>query len=195
MDEKAQAEGERRVRERLIEPLERLGLARPTTLTKAQFETMKRELAQRLAPMTGPALDDLRIWCERNPGGKGRDRFPIALKIMEQARDVQEPDSTDASPLIRKVFAHETGRVAIEKGYAPELLKHLKKKREWPGAWTVKEIREAADDTVRQFRDLEMRDARGDALDRDDQKFLMVRRAAFRACQDISDLSLGELAG
>ena len=42
MDSAEQAAGERRVRELLIEPLERRGLARPSSLTRAQYEEMCR---------------------------------------------------------------------------------------------------------------------------------------------------------
>ncbi|MBL3598085.1 hypothetical protein JMM63_21485, partial [Rhodovulum sulfidophilum] len=78
MDAREQAEGEKRVRDLLVEPLLRRGLVKPGAMTKAQFEEMLADLAKRLAYMSGPNLAALEEMAAAQPGGKDRDRFPIA---------------------------------------------------------------------------------------------------------------------
>jgi hypothetical protein len=184
MDEKQQAEGERRVKALLIEPLERLGLAKPSTLRKDDFAAMKRELQQKLAYMSEGGLGALREWVEAHPGGKDRDRFPIALHILKQARKIEIPD-TGPSPLCLKIFAHDTGRHALEKGHAPELLRHVKAAREWPGSWTMAQIIKDADRPAARLRDIELKLSQGREVSADDQKFRTARRAIIQECEEI----------
>lgn len=186
MDEKAQAEGERRVRDQLIKPLERIGLAKPTTLKVADFETMKRELCQKLAYMTNDGLAALREWVEAHPGGKDGDRFPIALKILKQARQIEQPQG-GPSPLCTKVFAHALGADALAKGYAPELLKYVKAAREWPGRWTMGQVQREAAEPTRRLANIEMLLARGDAVSPEDMAFRDKRRALIRQCDEIRE--------
>ena len=186
MDEKAQREGERRVQQVLIDPLEDLGLAKPSTMVKAQFEEMKRKLCQKLAYMTTEGLVELRGWCEDHPGGKDGDRFPIALKILKKAPEIEVPD-TGPSPLILRIFRSDLGREALAKGYAPELLAYVRKAREWPGMWTLSKIKDEADNPARRLADVEMRMARGDEMSPDDLQFRNLRRAALRNCEAISE--------
>lgn len=186
MNEKEQAAGEKRVKELLIEPLEALGLTKPGTMRKEQFETMKKELRQMLAYMQPKSLEELREWCAAHPTGKERDRFPIALHILNQARRIEPPES-GPSPLMLKVFGHPLGREAIAKGWAPELLTWLKGNREWPGNFTLSQIKGAADDPVRRLEDIEIRMARGDAVSAEEAAFRDRRRAALQKCQDIAD--------
>ena len=184
MDEKQQAAGERRVKALLIEPLERLGLAKPSTLRKDGFDDMKRELQQKLAYMTEGGLNALREWVELHPGGKEKDRFPIALHILKQANKIEIPD-TGPSPLCLKIFAHDTGRVALEKGYAPELLRYVKGARDWPGNWTMAQIIRDADRPAARLRDIELKLAEGREVSPDDDKFRTARRAIIRQCEEI----------
>lgn len=186
MDEKAQSDGEKRVETVLIAPLLALGLAKPSTATKAEFEAQKKELRQKLAYMSEPGLVRLREWIETHPGGKDKDRFPIPLKILPQAYGIEEPE-TGPSPLMLKIFAHPMGQEAIKKGWAPELLKHIKATREWPQAWSQTKIRQKADDPVRRLEDIELRMSRNEPIPPDDVRFRNQRRAALRKCQDIAD--------
>jgi DNA helicase-2/ATP-dependent DNA helicase PcrA len=73
---------------------------------------MLGELRQKLAYMTPASLAVLRDWVEAHPGGKDKDRFPIGLKILNKAREVQPPES-GPSPLMLKVFAHPLGQEAL----------------------------------------------------------------------------------
>ena len=168
MDAKEQAAGEARVQDLLITPLEALGLARPSTLTKAQFAVM---------------LGD---WVEAHPGGKDKDRFPIGLKILNKAREIQPPES-GPSPLTLKVFGHALGQEALAGGWAPELLRYLRGAREWPGRYTVTQIRNEADGAVRRMADIEMRAGRGDRLSIEDESFRVRRSEALQKCREIAD--------
>jgi hypothetical protein len=186
MEAKEQSEGEKRVEAVLIAPLEALGLARPTTATLAKFEGQKNELRQKLAYMTERGLIELREWVEAHPAGKDADRFPIPLKILKKAREIEVPD-TGPSPLMLKVFAHATGQEAIQKGWAPELLKFIKVAREWPGAWSLSKLRAEADNPTRRLEDIELRMSRGEQIPPEELAFRDRRLAALRRCQDIAD--------
>lgn len=186
MDSAAQKAGEVRVQEKLIDPLIRLGLAKPSTLTVAQFSDMLCGLCQYLAYMTADNLSELVDKVSANPGGKDRDRFPIANKILPWARDIAEPDH-GPSPLMLKVFAHRDGHEALDKGWAPELLAHIRAARKWPGAYALSQIRDGASGAVRRLEDIEMRLSRGDAVPKNDADWRNKRRVALRKCQDIAD--------
>lgn len=175
----------------MIEPLLALGLTKPGTMRKAQFETMLRTLEQTLAHMGVEDLTELRERAAAHPGGKERDRFPLALNILAWAKEVKKPERGDASPFIRRVMTSEVGRVALERGYAPELLDHIRARRgEWPGAWTVSQLRGKAEDALRRFADLQMRLERNDALSAADLAFVRAREARIDECRQIA----GQLA-
>jgi len=116
MDSTEQASGEKRVREVLVEPLLCRGLAKPSSLTKDQFEAMIDDLCKRLAYMTGESLAALEEVVASNPGGKDKDRLPIANAILGWAAQIQPPGD-DASPLIRAVFANALGADALAGGW------------------------------------------------------------------------------
>lgn len=181
-----QAEGEKRVQEVMIAPLLALGLARPSLLTKAEFEVMLKTMRQMLAYMTAENLVRLREEIEARPGGKEGDRFPIALTIMKWARKKQEP-KVGPSPLLLDVFASEMGKQALAKGWAPELLINIRGARRWPGPFTVSQIKTSADDAMRRLPDIEMRIARGDDISKEDAQWRDQRREAIQKCQDIAD--------
>lgn len=186
MDAKEQAAGEKRVQETLIAPLEALGLARPSTATLAKFEVMKKELRQKLAYMSGDGLVTLRQWVEAHPEGRNGDRFPIPLKILARAREIETPH-TGPSPLMLNVFRDVLGLTAIHEGWAPELLEFITAGREWPGRWSQTKLRERADTPVRRLADIEMRLARGDRISAVEEAFRARRVAALGKCQAIAD--------
>jgi len=181
-----QAEGEKRVQEVLIAPLLALGLAKPSMLRQAGFEVMLKELRQMLAYMSADNLVRLREEVQDRPGGKGGDRFPIALKILKWARAIQAPEA-GPSPLMLEVFAHQLGRDALLNGWAPELLTYIRGDRKWPGAWSVTKIKENADDAMRRLEDIELRLSRCDEISKEDALWRDQRRAANQRCQDIAD--------
>ncbi|MAN99918.1 hypothetical protein [uncultured Roseovarius sp.] len=188
MDSIEQASGEKRVREILVEGLLKRGLAKPSRLTKDQFEASVDDLCKRLAYMTTANLEALQEVAAARPGGKLRDQMPIANAILDMASDIQAPPE-DASPLIRAVFASALGADALAGGWAPELLGELRRNRRWPNAWTVSQIKTDAEPNVRQLRSLEGRLARGDDLGPTEAMWRDRRVAALRRCQEIAELA------
>lgn len=188
MDEKAQSEGEKRVEVVLIAPLLALGLAKPSTATKADFAAQQKELRQKLAYMSESGLIELREWIEAHPGGKDKDRFPIPLKILRHAPQIEAPE-TGPSPFILKIFRdHHLATEALEKGWAPELLRQVTAERgKWPGNWTCSELRKEGVDYARRLEDIELRMSRSEQIPPDEVEFRNKRRAALRKCQDIAD--------
>jgi len=188
MDSAQQADGEKRVRQVLVDPLLRRGLAKPAALSKAQFAEMVEDLCARLAYMTDGNLAALQEQVAASPGGKDKDRLPIANRILEWAALIQPPGD-DASPLIRAVFANPLGLDALAGGWAPELLADLRKSRRWPGAFAVKSIKEHAADPVRQMRVFDDVLARGGALEPAQEQWRSRRLAILHRCRQIAELS------
>lgn len=188
MDSVAQAEGEARVRDLLITPLQNRGLAKPAGLTRQAFEDMQHSLCAKLAYMSDLSLQALEETAAASPGGRDRDRFPIANTILAMAGQIQPPGD-DASPLIRKVFAEALGRDAIRDGWAPELLTELRRTRRWPGAFVVHEIKARANDAARQLVRFDEALARGDTLTASEVEWRGRRKAAIEKCRRIADLA------
>lgn len=188
MDSAAQAIGENRVDQLLIKSLQRRGLVKPTTLTKVQFEDMVKDLCARLAYMSEQSLMALEEQAAGNPGGKNRDRFPIANRILEWSAQIQPPGD-EASPLIRAVFAAQLGQNALASGWAPELLLELKKSRRWPNTYTVSKIKGGAADSIRQMQRCDDVLAQGDALTPDDAGRHARRSAVIQKCRGIAQLT------
>jgi hypothetical protein len=188
MDKTAQAEGEARVKALLIEPLENRGLAKPAGLARAEFEKMKASLCAKLAYLSDLSLQALEEVAAASPGGKDRDRFPIANTILAQAAVIQPP-ADDASPLIRAVFAAQLGRDAIAGGWAPELLADLRRNRRWPGSYAVDQIKASADDAARQLIRMEEGLAHGGELTPSEAAWRSRRLAALDKCRAIAALA------
>ncbi|ANB35140.1 hypothetical protein A6024_14150 [Rhodovulum sulfidophilum] len=186
MDAREQAEGEKRVRDLLVEPLLRRGLVKPGAMTKAQFEEMLADLAKRLAYMSAPNLAALEEMAAAQPGGKDRDRFPIANAILKAAAQIQPP-ADDASPLIRAVFAHAVGRQALAEGWAPELLDDLRHNRRWPRSYALGQIRQAAGEALR--RHAHLAGAGPGQLSPAEATWLRDREARLAHCRSIADLA------
>ncbi|TQS74026.1 hypothetical protein ERN12_06000 [Rhodobacteraceae bacterium] len=187
MDSVEQAAGEKRVRHILIEPLERRGLAKPSTLTRAGYDAMVEELCGKLAYMSAGNLAALEEQVAASPAGKDKDRMPIANTILQWANDIQSPGD-DASPLIRAVFAHEIGGEALRDGWGPELLGHVRKFRRFPARFAVAQIRDAARDNIRRMTIIEENMAAGRSVSAEDERFRSYRRAALAKCDRISKL-------
>ncbi|OIQ32318.1 MAG: hypothetical protein BM562_05465 [Alphaproteobacteria bacterium MedPE-SWcel] len=187
MDAKEQAAGEARVRRLLIEPLERLGLAKPSKLTVAQFEAMIADLCGKLAYMNDLNLQALAEQVASMPGGRDQDQFPIAAKILKWAGAIQPP-ADDASPLFRAVFADRLGQAALAEGWAPELLVHLRRSRIWPREYDLNQIRSRAEDARRRIIRQDEQVARGGRLSEADWNFRRTRDLAQEKCQRIAAL-------
>ncbi|WP_197919326.1 hypothetical protein [Thiosulfatihalobacter marinus] len=201
MEAKDQADGEKRVKKLLIEPLENLGLGRPTTVNKAGYEAMVRTLCQLLAGKDADHLEALRDWAAANAGGPQRDRVPIAAKIIEQSRRIAPPRQTgDASPLLRAIFSAELGQRAIREGWAPELLYWLRSRpeggRQWPSSYAISQIKKNAYDPMRRLDDIEMRlsEGREDEVSQEEHQFRQRRRVRIAECERIAEMGKGDVA-
>ncbi len=188
MDSAEQAEGEKRVKRLLIEPLTRRGLAKPSSLTKAQFDESVEDLCQRLAYMSEINLAALEEQVAAAPAGKGRDRMPIANVILKWAGQIQQPVD-DGSPLIRAVFAAKLGQDALAGGWAPELLAKVREVRSWPGSFAVTQIKEQARDALRQMEDFDRILAREGELPSEKARWRSARLAMIDKCRQIAALS------
>lgn len=184
MDTKEQAVGEKRVQVYLIDTLVRLGLVKPTGMTVAQFEMMQEELRGKLAYMTELNLQALAEQVGNLAGGKNRDRFPIAAKILKWAADIQAP-ADDASPLLRAVFGGELGRVAMAEDFGPELLVHVRRNRVWPKDHDMRLIRERAADARRRIAMIEEIEGRGRSPSDEDERLRAGRSRAAEKCRQI----------
>ncbi len=191
MDEQAQKDGEKRVQALLVDQLERMGLMRPARMTKAQFVAMQGEVCQRLAYMSEDGLGALAEDMAGRGGGKERDHFPLAPRILERAMHI-EPPQAGASPLVRKVFAARLGQEALARGFAPELMRWLRANRQWPTSYVVKGIEDGARDNLRRAEDLRMGLERGRDLSAGDRAWLDARQAEIARCSNARDLGLGD---
>ena len=185
MDSAKQAAGEKRVRDVLIGGLYRRGLMRPAGQSGQQFEEMVADICARLAYMSAPALMALEEQCAAHPGGRSQDRFPIGAQILKWAAAI-EPPPDSASPLIRAVFAHAIGRAALDEGWAPELLEHLRRHRAWPTPYVLSSLREAGDGPARQMARIEDELARHGECSPTASAWRDRRLAMIRKCEGIA---------
>jgi hypothetical protein len=190
MDAREQAEGEKRVRQLLIEPLLERGLSRPKGIKVADFEKIvEKTICPKLAYMTPANLSALEFQIAAHPEGKERDQMPIPNKILAMAADIQEPGD-EASPLLLAVFAAQLGADAIANGWAPELRRWLKKERKWPKSNAVGLIKEEASAAHRRVQDIEARRRAGEDISKPDDFWVASREAAQQKCEQIRALAL-----
>lgn len=191
MDAVEQRNGERRVRDLLIDPLERLGLMKPAGQSKAQFDAMKEEICQRLAYMGDVNLGGLCEELQGCGGGKDRDRFPLATVVLPLAMKHQPPKG-DASPLMRAVFAHAEGEKALAAGYAPELMKWLRDNRKFPGAFVIGQIADMGRDAARRALKLQEDADAGRPVSDAEMAWLSRRNAVIERCRAARKLGQSE---
>ncbi|MER5173361.1 hypothetical protein [Thioclava kandeliae] len=188
MDSAEQATGEKRVRAVLFEPLLRLGLGRPSTVTKAGFEEMVAEVSGKLAYMSEINLAALKEEIAAHPGGARKDRIWAGPQILDKAGDIDPPEDT-GSPLMRAVFASGMGREAFRDGWAPELRRAVKDTRRWPNVFAASQLREKARENLRRLMLIEESMAAGRHVSDDDMAFRHRRRAAMEKCEAIAQLA------
>ncbi|RBO54048.1 hypothetical protein DSD19_06185 [Rhodovulum sp. BSW8] len=169
MDARDQKAGEDRVRRLLVKPLLVRGLVKPGHMKVPEFEEMLDGLCAKLAYMSDLDLAALEEEMAARPGGKDKDRFPIANEILAKASDMCAPPVGD-SPLIRKVMGHAVGQRAIAEGWAPELLDWLRDNRRWPGDFVLSQIKQNSGPALRRIEDLTARKQReGEVAPAEDQ--------------------------
>lgn len=194
MNEQDQKDGEKRVREFLIEPVLDAGLARPSTLNVAAFDRMLGNICQRLASVDRTTLESLYEFCIDHPGGKDKDRFPLARDIFAEASKLSPPKA-DASPLIRKVFSAELGQRAIAEGWSPELLATLRKPpRRWPVPHEVERCLREGKDAHHRLHVLLDRERRGGEWTEEERRWVERRQELIATCRDIAALAAEDAA-
>ncbi len=185
MEANEQAAGEKQVRERLIKPLLKLGLARPGGMTIATFDDMCSDLCQRLAYMDELSLDALCESAANMASGANKDRFPIAKKVLDEAGEIQAPKSNE-SPLLRKFFRHPHGLDAMEVGYGPEIRQWILKHRRWPGDYTRRQAELAGADNRMRQRRIEEKLTAGEAVPEEDMAWRALRVERLRKCEALA---------
>ncbi|MCP4205962.1 MAG: hypothetical protein GY767_02795 [Shimia sp.] len=190
MDAATQAKGEARVMALLFDPLEGLGLGRPTTTTMAGYEKIKHMVCGCLAALSEAQLNEIREWAQARPGGPQKDRVPNGQVLLQRVKDTTRPTGgKSVSPLMQEVFANQLGADAIRDGWAPELMKWFRAvplgERKWPGGFTVSNIKKDAYHAVRRQQDTQMRIDRGDVISAEDQAFYDRREVAMQECRDV----------
>lgn len=140
--------GKRRVREELIEPLERGGMRRKSGAKVEDHEAFLAGIEARLAYMTRENLAALREVVERYAGGKLKDIWPGEVPIINWARRLQEPPVSQ-SRLVRSYLQSGAGSAAAKGGYVVELFDYLKKYGQPPNTYSISEIRRRAEDNAR----------------------------------------------
>ncbi|WP_339109254.1 hypothetical protein [Thioclava sp. GXIMD4216] len=188
MDSVEQAAGEKRVRAVLFEPLLRLGLGRPSTVTKAAFDDMIADVCGKLAYMSALNLGALADEIAAHPGGPQKDRLWTGTQILDKACEIEPPEDS-GSPLLRAVFANGIGQEALRDGWAPELRFWLKQNRRWPNAFVANQLREQARDNQRRLTVIEENIAAGRNVPDADLAFRQRRRAAMGKCETIAQLA------
>ncbi|QDC11265.1 hypothetical protein FHY55_19400 [Oceanicola sp. D3] len=193
MDSTEQQAGEKRVRERLVDELEKRGLMRPTGMTKEQYQVMTSDLCAKLAYMAPLSLDALAEVAAGRAGGPQHDRFPVAQVILTAAAEIQAPPIAQ-SPLMRAVFANDLGRRAMAEGWGPELLGELRRNRRWPNPYAQSEIKKRGLENVAQFNRMLRMQEDGAHLRPSDLEFIEARRAAIARCEELVNIVEGEVA-
>ena len=77
-------------------------------------------------------------------------------------------------------------------GFAPELLRYVKRHRRWPAAFVVSQIKAEADDAIRHMKLMEERLARGGELTMQETQFRDRRIAMIQRCEKISQMGTAE---
>ena len=185
MDVQEQAEGEKRVRACLIEPLDRLGLARPKGTVVSRFEDMKRELCARLWRMDEDGLSDLLDWVIQSPSAK-ENRWPPAALILEKAKSVLPPPWPPSERMVR-LFNHQIGQQALREGWAPELFKKYVGETGFPNQFSQQIIQSSAKEAVARFEAIRRAKAAGADVSERDARWFDRRAEKIAHCEKIRD--------
>lgn len=140
----------KRVAEVLIEPLEAEGMRRKRGVKPDEHEKQMESLKTRLAHLTLPNLNRMRLYITRAAGGKDRDVWPSLVSISNWALDIQAPPDDD-NEMVISYMSSAAGRKAWGMGpqYAVALRTYLRRARLVPNAYTWKTINQNGADLER----------------------------------------------
>lgn len=176
-------EGKARVREHLIDPLERDGLVRKRGVTLQAHQDRLDGLAARLAYMTAENLRALAEVVATYGGGPRKDVWPTDVSICNWARRLQTPPISE-SRLVRSYIQSAAGMAAIDGGYVVELFEHLKRYGAPPDVYSLSKIRTEADQRKGRRARIERERERGIAS-QPDLDWLERQSAVFARCMAI----------
>lgn len=183
-----QKKGEARVKELLIDPLDRLGLARPKGTLVAQFDGMKRELCARLWRLDAGGLSDLCDWVLGSQAAK-ENHWPPAAIILVKAKTMLPPPWPPSERMVN-MFNHEIGQAALAEGWAPELYWKYVGDTAFPNKFSAQLIQSSASGAMARFARIE-RDKLSDmAVSEDDVRWFDRRRDLIALCEKIRDYNL-----
>ena len=183
MEGQALKEGKERVRLNLIDPLVERGMARKRGWTAADHQAMLESLAARLAYMDDDRLLALAEVVERYAEGPKKNIWPAEISITNWARRLQVPPASE-SRLVRSYLQSGAGAAAQSGGYLVELFNHLKKFGAPPNDYSLKCIREEAEENQRR-RALIKRDREMDRASPRNLAWMQGYMDTRRRCLDI----------
>ncbi len=157
-----------KVREYLIQPLERAGLVRPPKMTAAEHEAMLDKLQDRLGYLPPELLSTLAEVLLRLAEGPLLNRWPAFATIWNNAMRLMPPPDDEAH-IMTSWLASIEGPVARSGGYLVELHEFLRRHGRPPGSYEMGKIREAAADNGRRRQRIEEWIAKGHAKGEDRQ--------------------------
>lgn len=183
MEGKELKAGKARVREFLIDPLERSGMRRKRSISVAEHEAFLAGLEAKLAYMSAEGLGALEEVVRRLAGGADRSQWPSEISITNNAARIEEPPA-EVSRLVRTFLASKAGEAAAAGGYQVELFSYLRRNGIPPNSYAIKELQERARNNQRQIREIEARKAQGRASSVD-LAWLEGYREILARCQSI----------
>lgn len=156
-------DGKERVKLFLIDPLTTMGMVRKRGVKLEAHEDFLSRLMARLAYMDEEDLGALCEAIERNARGGFRNCWPPEVSIMNWARELRHPPSSQ-SRLVRTYLQSGAGIAARDNGYLVELYWYLKKKGHPPqGNYSMSKIKDAAEQNQRERARIRRARERGEA--------------------------------
>lgn len=136
-------DGRKRVKDHLIDPLNRKGMIRNRNTSVSDHEQMLTDLQNFLAYMTIENLAALEEVVERNAEGRNKNLWPVEVSIRNWARRLQMPSASE-SRLVRSYLQSSAGQAALDGGFLVELFLYLKKMGIPPNDYAYVVIRDEA---------------------------------------------------
>lgn len=160
------------VTERLLDPLARLGMAKPRKVSAEAHADMLGRLKRHLAYMTPEELDMLAAHVERFAGGKAKNEWPAEITIRNLARLIR-PSPGGNARLVESYMRSAAGRRAWDQGpgHAVALAAFLAAKDRPPYVHDARLIAEEGEDLDRRarFRGRRLAEGRADGVDREQE--------------------------
>lgn len=178
--------GEARVASILVDPLDRLGLARPKGTKAADFDGMKRELCVRLWRMDAGGLQDLCDWVLNHIEARENNRWPPAAAVLLAARPFLPPPWPPSDRMVA-IFNCAIGRAAIAGGWSPELFHRFVGVTSFPDDHAANAAFRSAAAPLARLAALNAKIAAGDDISDVDRRWRDRRMEIAAYCERIRD--------